>query len=134
MFQMTEEERIALGAQITTKEILQQPQIWSETFDLFVSQEEALESFFKEIIESANGNKVRVIFTGSGTSEYVGNSICPYLQLAGDRLHFRFESIATTDLVAAPQYYFFDDEPTLLVSFARSGNSPESVSFNHYLC
>lgn len=106
MFQMTEEERIALGAQITTKEILQQPQIWSETFDLFVSQEEALESFFKEIIESANGNKVRVIFTGAGTSEYVGNSICPYLQLAGDRLHFRFESIATTDLVAAPQYYF----------------------------
>ena len=40
---------------------------------------------------------------------------------------FSFESIGTTDIVAKPEDYLIKDEPTLLVSFARSGNSPESL-------
>ncbi|EPZ59245.1 putative phosphosugar isomerase [[Clostridium] sordellii ATCC 9714] len=39
----------------------------------------------------------------------------------------KVEAIATTDLVASPKNYFIKDVPTLLISFARSGNSPESV-------
>ncbi|ANM80876.1 SIS domain protein [Serratia marcescens] len=34
----------------------------------------------------------------------------------------------TTDIVANPLQYLDPDRPTLLVSFARSGNSPESVA------
>ncbi len=34
----------------------------------------------------------------------------------------------TTDLVSAPYLYFEKDTPTLLVSFGRSGNSPESIA------
>ena len=41
---------------------------------------------------------------------------------------FSFESIGTTDIVAKPEDYLIKDEPTLLVSFARSGNSPESLA------
>jgi tagatose-6-phosphate ketose/aldose isomerase len=37
-------------------------------------------------------------------------------------------SVATTHLVTHPQDYFEKDTPTLLISFARSGNSPESVA------
>jgi tagatose-6-phosphate ketose/aldose isomerase len=38
------------------------------------------------------------------------------------------EAIATTDLLSGPKQYFQDDVPTLLVSFGRSGSSPESVA------
>jgi tagatose-6-phosphate ketose/aldose isomerase len=43
-------------------------------------------------------------------------------------LHRRVESIATTELVSGPHLRLQTEAPTLLVSFARSGNSPESVA------
>ena len=49
----------------------------------------------------------------------------PYLSA---RLNGRFEAIATTDIVTDPGEYLAQDCPTLLISFARSGNSPESVA------
>ena len=41
---------------------------------------------------------------------------------------FIIESIPTTDIVSNPYDYLKEDVPTLLVSFARSGNSPESIA------
>jgi len=38
------------------------------------------------------------------------------------------DAVATTDLVSHPNDYFFNHETILLVSFARSGNSPESTA------
>jgi tagatose-6-phosphate ketose/aldose isomerase len=43
-------------------------------------------------------------------------------------LQRRVEAIATTELIASPAQYFQRKVPTLLVSFARSGNSPESLA------
>ena len=40
----------------------------------------------------------------------------------------RVEAVATTDVVANPAEFLAPDVPTLLVSFARSGDSPESVA------
>jgi tagatose-6-phosphate ketose/aldose isomerase len=40
----------------------------------------------------------------------------------------RVDAIPTTDLVANPRSYLSPLTPTLLVSFGRSGNSPESVA------
>ena len=34
----------------------------------------------------------------------------------------------TTDIVSAPHLYLDPDQPLLLVSFGRSGNSPESLA------
>ncbi|HER8345099.1 TPA: SIS domain-containing protein [Streptococcus pyogenes] len=128
MFTKSQEALEALGAAITTKEIKQQPALWQETMTSFDITKEALVSFLKAVYESANGNRVRVIFIGAGTSEYVGNTICPYLNKVGNRQRYFFDSIASTDLVAAPEYYLAEEETVLLVSFARSGNSPESVA------
>src|SRR6202044_1361275 len=44
------------------------------------------------------------------------------------RLDRRVEAIATTDLLSGPTQYLQRDVPTLLVSFGRSGSSPESVA------
>lgn len=128
MFTKTQEALEALGAAITTKEIKQEPRLWQETMTFFDETRDSLDSFLKRVCKSANGNNVHVIFTGAGTSEYIGNTICPYLKKVGNRQCYLFESVASTDLVAAPDYYLAEEETVLLVSFARSGNSPESVA------
>ncbi|WP_438836073.1 SIS domain-containing protein [Streptococcus pluranimalium] len=128
MFQLSTEELTKLGAEITTREIKQQPKLWLEALSTYQSQKDKIDCFLADIIASAKGKAVKVIFTGAGTSEYVGNSIASYLQTNGDREHFLFSSVATTDIVAAPHYYFYPEDTVLLVSFARSGNSPESLA------
>jgi len=127
VFEKSVEALTQMGAQITTKEIKQQPELWADAFANYKAQENDIHAFLKKVIAAADGKIVRVIFTGAGTSAYTGDTVTPYLQRHGDRNHFRFEAIASTDLVSAPYDFFEPETPTILVSFARSGNSPESV-------
>jgi tagatose-6-phosphate ketose/aldose isomerase len=78
-----------------------------------------------------------VIFTGAGTSQYVGDVLAPYLterwaENGSNGRKITFESIASTSIVAAPLQYLrsspVSDKKVLLVSFGRSGNSPESIA------
>lgn len=128
MFTKTDQELEAMGAKITTREIQQQPQLWKESFQNYVAKKAAITEFLDKVVAEAADQKVRVIFTGAGTSAYVGDTLKPYLSHKGDTKHFIFESIPTTDIVSAPLDNLRSDEPTILVSFARSGNSPESVA------
>ncbi|MGX7013518.1 SIS domain-containing protein [Vagococcus silagei] len=116
-----------IGATITTQEISQQPKLWQEALAIFKENEAGIENFIETFKKEA-GQKIRVIFTGAGTSAYVGDVVRPHLTRFGDNENFIFEAIPTTDIVSAPYSYFKPAEPTLLVSFARSGNSPESVA------
>lgn len=127
MFQWTEEQLVPLGAQITTREIAQQPRLWNEAFAIFKENESNLGDFLQSFADEVEG-KVRVIFTGAGTSAYVGDVVKPHLNRYGDTDRFTFEAIPTTDIVSAPYDCFVKEQPTILVSFARSGNSPESVA------
>ena len=52
----------------------------------------------------------------------------PYFKEVYDERKWNFNSIATTDIVANPETYLKKDVATVLVSFARSGTSPESVA------
>ena len=105
----------------TAKEILQQPKLWKEALTLFKDSEKDLLDFFSRI----NLNEeYRIIFTGAGTSEYVGNILKPFLNKNEKK---EFESIATTDILNNPLNYFKKEKKTLIVSFARSGDSPESA-------
>lgn len=127
MLDWTTEKLDELGASITTREIVQQPKLWEETLSIFNDRKDALASFLDGFSESANG-KIRVIFTGAGTSAYVGDVIRPHLIRYGNTERYHFEAVPTTDILSSPHSYFKEDEATLLVSFARSGNSPESVA------
>ena len=101
----------------TLKEIEQQKKLWIETIEIVKKNYSKIEEFLKKYdLENR-----KVIFTGAGTSEFVGNSITPFL--GGNVL-----SIATTDIVSNPENYLKKDEKVVLVSCARSGNSPESVA------
>ena len=126
MFSKTDAELEKLGAKITTREIEQQPELWQQTWSIYQNNKTKITDFLNQI--NQKWGKVRVIFTGAGTSAYVGNTIMPYLQKNGDRKKYDFEAIDTTKIVSTPENYLEKDTPTILVSFARSGNSPESVA------
>lgn len=112
----------ARGGLWTAREIVQQPEMLRETQKLLMGQRDKIEAFLKPLLERAD---LRVILTGAGTSAFIGESLAPWLAA---KLNRRVEAIATTDLISAPDLYFAPNVPTLLVSFGRSGNSPESAA------
>ncbi|BDD38015.1 SIS domain-containing protein [Streptococcus ruminantium] len=126
MFRLEKEELERLGAIITAKEIFQQPSLWKEVYQLYVEKLEVIERFLADLKEKHDS--LHVIFTGAGTSDFIGQSIVNYLNQVNDLKHIRFSAIGTVELVGRPHDYLQADLPTVLVSFARSGNSPESLA------
>jgi len=110
------------GASHTAREIAQQPEAWRQTQTLLGAERARIERFLALLLANKD---LRIILTGAGSSAYIGQCLAPTLL---QHLGGRVEAIATTDLVAAPRTYLQHDVPTLLVSFARSGGSPESVA------
>jgi len=107
------------GAYWTAREIAQQPQLWRE-----IAQQVAGDTALAEFLRQQDQPR-RVVLTGAGTSSFIGECLAPALaRHSGGQV----QAIATTDIVASPGSYLTGDIPTLLVHFARSGNSPESVA------
>ncbi|WP_270256117.1 SIS domain-containing protein [Collinsella intestinalis] len=127
MFEMTTDQLNEIGGFNTTTEIKQQPELWLDTLNIYKENLEAIDSFLAEARAMGEG-RLSVVFTGAGTSDYVGDTCAPYLRHAGDTKLYDFKPIATTDIVSAPRDFLNPDEPTVVVSFARSGNSPESLA------
>ena len=126
MLDYTKEDLIELGAEITTREIYQQPQVWQTAFENYKAQSDKIVAFLNGIGEKHD--YIKVILTGAGTSAYVGETLLPYFRKIYDERKWNFNAIATTDIVANPLVYLHKEVTTILVSFARSGNSPESVA------
>lgn len=126
MFQLPKEELERLGAHITVGEIYQQPSLWKEAHELYVQQLSAITDFLTTI--KTKHEAIHVIFTGAGTSDFVGQSIANYLNRENDLNRIRFSAIGSVELVSRPYDYLQEDVATILVSFARSGNSPESLA------
>ena len=127
MFEKDIESLKALGADITTGEIKQQPELWLDTLNIYKDNKDAIDALLADARAMGEG-RLSVIFTGAGTSDYVGDTCAPYLRHAGDTNLYDFKPIATTDIVSAPRDFLRAEDSTLLVSFARSGNSPESLA------
>ena len=105
----------------TEREIAQQPEVWPRIAALVAREQARLDGFLAPLL----GNpELRIVLSGAGTSAFIGACLAPALFR---HLQRRVETVATTDLVSGPQLHLQRSIPTLLVSFARSGNSPESV-------
>ena len=122
VFNKTEEQWKKSGAYWTSREIYQQPETWLKTFEQIRKEKDAISRFIQKVTSQPDYD---IILTGAGTSEYVGNSIFPFLATLNDH---KVKSYGTTDIVACPEDYLSKTKPTLLISFGRSGNSPESVA------
>lgn len=106
----------------TAKEICQQPACWRQTAELVAKQRQALDAFLAPLLRQAD---LHIILTGAGTSAFSGDVLLPFFN---QFTSLKAQAIPTTDLVSNPYQYLKKHRPTLLVSFARSGNSPESAS------
>ena len=106
----------------TLREIRQQPATLRATQALLMLERSRIDGFVAPLLARP---EMRIVLTGAGTSAFIGESLAPWL--AG-RLARPVEAIATTDLVSAPALHLRRSSPTLLVSFGRSGNSPESIA------
>ena len=106
----------------TRREILQQPGTLVETHALVEARADAVAAFLRPLLARRDA---RIVLTGAGTSAFIGDSIAPSLTCLLGR---PVEAIATTDIVSAPDLHLCPDVPLLLVSFGRSGNSPESIA------
>ena len=122
MFEKSIDDLKALGADITTHEIKQQPELWRDTFNIYKENKEAINAFLADARAMGEG-RLSVVFT-----DYVSDTCAPYLCDAGNSDLYDFKPVATTDIVSAPLDFLRPEDPTLLVSFARSGNSPESLA------
>lgn len=110
----------ATGAQWTVREILQQPSIWPQ-IAAQIRDDQALAKFLAPLLENPS---LRIVLTGAGSSSYIGRCLAAALSKAA-RLA---SAIPTTDIVTNPSGTLAPKAPTLMVHFARSGNSPESVA------
>lgn len=116
------QDLVARGAGHTAREIAQQPDLWHAVTASVASGREQSEAFLRPLLDRPD---LRIILTGAGTSAFAGQILAPTLSR---QLGRRVDAVPTTDIVSNPRNCFAEDLPTLLVSFARSGDSPESVA------
>ncbi|MDD6726882.1 MAG: SIS domain-containing protein [Lactimicrobium massiliense] len=121
IFGYTEEDLQNKNAIFTATEIHQQPDTWEKTVKQIASMKDEIKAFISKVTSQPDYD---IIMTGAGTSEFVGNALFSYL----NRLtNYKAKSFGSTDLTPTPENYVSAHKPTLLISFGRSGDSPESI-------
>jgi tagatose-6-phosphate ketose/aldose isomerase len=110
------------GGHVTAAEIAQQPALWRGLPTAVEARRTQLQALLEPLLRHP---ALRIVLTGAGTSAFIGHILAPALT---GQLGRRVDAVATTDLVSNPGSYLAEDVPTLLVSFARSGDSPESTA------
>lgn len=106
----------------TPREIRQQPDTLLETQSMLMERREEIDAFLSPLLSKPD---LRIVLAGAGTSAFIGGCLAPTIARLTGRC---VEAIPTTDIVSAPHLYLDAAKPTLLISFGRSGNSPESVA------
>jgi len=100
---------------VTFEEIFQQPRLWQKIWNLKFNLPA---DFFSD-------PSTEFILSGAGSSAFVAETVATALQ---QHLPGSVRAAATTDIVTHPSVFFRAGRKQVLVSYARSGNSPESVA------
>jgi len=115
------DERCSLGYGHTLEEICQQPRTWRAT----AREVAGSRSWFARLLSGCRA----VTFTGSGSSEYAGG--CIHLALR-DSLQIPADTVPAGLILTQRRLAIPPLRPALLVSLARSGDSPESCAAVQY--
>ncbi|TDB28764.1 SIS domain-containing protein [Stenotrophomonas sp. ATCM1_4] len=111
-----------LGGADTAAEIAQQPLLWEALAHDLSEHAPRLQAFLGERLDDP---RQRVLFTGAGSSGFIAEMVADTLNAQWPA---EIRAVHTTSLLTHPALYLQRDRPTLLVSFGRSGSSPESVA------
>lgn len=106
----------------TKLEIFRQPELWAKVVADFVLHRSKLTSFLQPALRDPN---VELILMGAGSSAFTGEMAVLSLQALWRR---SVRAVATTDMVTHGPQWLDPRRPTVVISIARSGNSPESVA------
>lgn len=109
------------GIEYTPREIESQPKLWIKNFKMLKRREDEIRSFVRLRILSKPS---RVVLSGAGSSSFVGLSVQNLLRF---RWQVDVDTRPTTDIMTSWCSIFLKRADYTLVSFARSGNSPESI-------
>lgn len=113
------------GCNHTAAEIHSQPGLWRKTAEMMEGRKEEISRFMDQVMSVEN---LRIVTAGAGSSAFIGETM---QYMLAKELGIRIDNVHTTDMISAPDGVLFD-VPTLLISYGRSGESPESsaaVSF-----
>jgi len=124
LLDLPERERSERGLEHTPVEIARQPELWRRTARLLSPRADEVAEYLARHQVLATGPG-RLILTGAGTSAFVGACVAGSLRR---RLAVDVLAVPTTDLVTHARDAAVVGRPHVLVSFARSGNSPESLA------
>ena len=121
IFGISTEKMQETSSIFTLQEIYQQPATWRKTCAQIAACKDELQAFLDKVVKADDFD---IVLTGAGTSEFVGNSL---FQALNEKYNYKVKSYGTTDIVPSPENFLSRTKPTVLVSFGRSGNSPESI-------
>ena len=110
------------GGYHTAKEICNQPKLWDEVYFKLLAEKKNIKCFLDQ---AKSEEYLNVILTGAGSSAFIGEALAGTFQ---KNWKVNCRAISTTDIITHPESYFTKSIPTLLISFARSGDSPESFA------
>jgi fructoselysine-6-P-deglycase FrlB-like protein len=111
------------GYRHTLREICQQPLTWVETASGMSAHLPMLRAALHQL--RVDGQSGSMVLTGSGSSVYAGECLAPTLQAA---LGLSVRAVPAGEVLTHPDGYLPSASPCLIISFARSGNSPESCA------
>jgi tagatose-6-phosphate ketose/aldose isomerase len=111
------EEQEHAGYLHTLAEILHQPETWMVTAA-------TMRELSRELDPLLSGAKA-IVLTGSGSSEYAGECVRLPLQKA---LGVAVQTVGSGSLLTHGSVLLPNEPSSLMISFARSGDSPESVA------
>ena len=110
------------GGRRTAEEIAQQPALWIELAADLERAQTQLDGFLGDWLRNPLH---RVILTGAGSSGFIAEMVADHVNAS---FPADVRAVHTTSLLTHPALYLQRERPTLLVSFGRSGSSPESVA------
>ncbi len=109
------EEQLQLGYGHTLRETAQQPATWLETTSRLRAERPAIAECLRDV--------QAVVFTGSGSSVYAAECVAPWLQAVTD---LPSSAVPAGFILTHPDSCLPPSGRFLMVSVARSGDSPES--------
>ncbi|NLJ49151.1 MAG: SIS domain-containing protein [Candidatus Atribacteria bacterium] len=112
-------QKEALGIQYTPQEIHGQVDLWASSGERVFQYRQRLIELFNSQFEK---KKSILYLAGAGTSEFVGYCL---QGLFRQNFPIPVQVVSTGKMVTHPEEYFAHSNP-LMISFARSGDSPES--------
>ncbi|TVQ02734.1 MAG: SIS domain-containing protein [Balneolaceae bacterium] len=111
---------IEQGGLHTAMEIEAQPELWKKIRDKFFVERNSILKFIEPVLGEPG---LEIVLTGAGSSAFIGQSVN---HIFSSKFNVPAKAIPTTTLVTHFRQYIDLNKPVLFISFARSGNSPES--------